>query len=476
MEPNIAAPFLIAFRPPRRSGFHNRPEFGALKEWYEAERTGGVCALIGTFGSGKSALLNELIDHLESKKRSTPYAAVPAFVYSFDLGLSPQDCFRKLVRFIREDVRRALGLSTIATSEEQRLDRAFLLEVLQSDLPCSINIILDAVEKASDEFEALDGRLVSEELNALLTDSVRGNLDKVTWFVSSRYEPKDLAFQASQHLVNVKSSTGNQSNFARYNPINIGALPLETCEKILSQDYAIRAPSDVLNKLCKRCGCHAITMQLMGSYIKNFCDGDANRVTQLDIFVGHDLIAETPSQRMSLEYYTAIRNLHRDIVINYCRAMKLKDPLALELLELVCLFRKGSSTQTLTRLFIIPHKSLELSSHKGNPTQLQKTSLEELTSKLMWLSDLGLLQFIDAVASVHVAIRSHVSSMMNPLRREFAYRIICIDLIASQPYIHNAVDDVQYPVPGTKNAIAISPTTLSKMPSDAAERMRELVG
>lgn len=197
---NIPTPFMIAFRPPRRSGFHARPELESLKQWYFSRASGGICALQGAFGAGKSALLNELIDQMERQRAEAPHTVRPLFVYSFDLGISSHDCLRKLVRFVREDLRRWAGLDTVATASDVKLDRATLLEVLQSDLPCELTIVLDAAEKSKEELETLDGRLVSQEITDLLIESVRGNLEKVTWIVSTRYEPRAVVFQAGQHI------------------------------------------------------------------------------------------------------------------------------------------------------------------------------------------------------------------------------------------------------------------------------------
>lgn len=362
----------IAHRLLRARDWQDRPQLAQLCDWWRSG-AGGVCALVGIGGAGKTAIADRFVRALPGVL-ATPEVAVDEtltpprslFVFSFYDAPNPDAFFADLVAWLDDD---AAGGGVSYERTVRRLERK-----------AGVLLILDGLEKVQDTGErgGSFGRLLDGRLRDLVLRAAEGWLPGARLLITSRFQLFDPLAERSP----------------RFWQIPVEELTPEASVALLRQ-RGVRGPDHRLLALARDHGFHALSVDLAGGYVARFCGGDPRRLTPgvavLDVGAGVDpRIAALRRQE------------HRfaRLAERYGEALHDSDPAALALLQRVCLFRLGVGATTLVSIFIGEGKGAV-----AGP-ELATLDAAGLEAKLALLTEMKLLERDeDERYSVHPAVR-----------------------------------------------------------------------
>jgi tetratricopeptide (TPR) repeat protein len=354
----------------RARDWQDRPEFGELLQWWKDGGV-GVCALVGIGGAGKTAIAERFLQVLPSGYPEHPKVpkdrslAAPArlLVFSFYDAPNPDTFFNELVAWLQG---RSPGSSDDLTqlpSYQQTLER------LAAVGRCLL--MLDGLEKVQDDGsrggafgQILDGRLRDFVLRA--TD---GWLPQVSLVITSRFRLYDPLATRSWY----------------YRQIPIEKLDSPAAVKLL-RDRGVRGTDDELEQVAENQGFHALSVDLTGGYIANFCEGDPQRFSSLSLTGAEKVDVSSPALDPRL---AAVREQERrfaHLAEQYHQALAKSDAAALALLQRVCLFRLGVEAKTLASIFTGKGKT------KVSGQALARLSERQLKAKLQLLAEMRLAE------------------------------------------------------------------------------------
>jgi tetratricopeptide (TPR) repeat protein len=343
------------FRPHllRARDWQDRPEFAHLCEWWQRS-LGGVYALVGIGGAGKTAIVDRFLQVLPGGYPA-PLAASQGPPLRTDLPAIDQPFVFSFYDYPNEDsffAALAQWLSTVAAdpvAEVVRLPTA--AEDAHSPPKLSFNqlllwlrnythrrprtlLVLDGLEKVQDDGHrsGRHGHIPDGRLRSLLLDTADGHLGRLSIVVTTRFDLYDPAAERVPY----------------YWREFVERLDVAACVALL-RSRGVREPDDsVLRKLAEEHGRHALTVDLIGGYIGEFCGGRVNRLPPLAELDLSDLDAEFQPRVAALRKQE--RRFAR-VAERYREALREHEPATLALLERVCLFRLGTDADTLARIF-----------------------------------------------------------------------------------------------------------------------------
>lgn len=365
----------VAHRLLRARDWQDRRQFADLCAWWRVGH-GGVCALVGIGGAGKTAIADRFVRSL-SGVLPAPDVAVDdslgpprgLFVFSFYDAPNPDAFFAELAAWLRHE---PLDENAPAPSYAQT---RMLLEEERGVL-----LVLDGLEKVQDAAErgGYFGRLLDGRLRDLVLRAAGGWLPGARLLITSRFQLFDPLAEGSPWFVQIP----------------VEELTLEASVALL-RERGVRGPRHRLEALARGQGCHALSVDLLGGYVARFCGGDPARLTP-------DAAAPAPDAGVDPRL-AALREQERRfarLAERYAEALGTDDPAALALLQRACLFRLGADAGTLASIFTGEGKE------KVAGPDLARLDRAGLEAKLALLTEMKLLERGDEGRySVHPAVR-----------------------------------------------------------------------
>ena len=326
----------------RARDWQDRPQFGRLRDWWR-KGTAGVAALVGIGGAGKTAIAERFLRVLPGglaepdgipKDETLPPPGGP-FVFSFYNVPNPDRFFAQLSAWLAGT---PFDESAKAASYQQILqDLARVASAAERQ--GGILLVLDGLEKVQDDGArgGVFGQLLDGRLSDLVLRLAGGWVPGVRAIITTRFPIAELdqAFYAGQA--------------PHYCPIRVAQISEETGVALLRK-LKVRGTDEDRRRIVRECGCHAMTVDLAGGYLAEFCEGNPD--APLDLPTAEELdeaIAkeQDPGRRAVLEQEQRFAR----IALRYRKGLGDRDAAALALMERVCLFRLGVDAETLASIF-----------------------------------------------------------------------------------------------------------------------------
>lgn len=321
----------------RARDFQNRAELDHVCDWWNKGGQ-GLFALIGMGGSGKTAIAHRFLSFLpdvfpqaSAFASPNPQFIAPSniFVFSFHDDPNPDSFFRHLCAFLdRGPPMSAQGRrdpSAHAMFLLKRADSCLLvldgMESLQTDLPLS------------DRF----GRIMDGRILELLTRVSEGALSNVSILLTSRFPLLDL----------------EEKRASFFRSTEVGMLSLDASVRLLRASGITKATQGQLEVLARDQGCHALTLELLGTCIGTFSGGELVRFQPLPDVNESDLRSLSDLRRLFIVMQE--RRLAR-VLSRLQKELSAKDKAAFALLCRACLFRGSVSGEMLSAIFLGPDK------------------------------------------------------------------------------------------------------------------------
>jgi tetratricopeptide (TPR) repeat protein len=373
----------------RARDWQDRPEFGELRQWW-TDGGIGACALVGIGGAGKTAIAERFLQVLPGgypehpkvpKDRNLP-APARLFVFSFYDVPNPDTFFAKLAAWLEgrpptpkdDDVTRP-------PSYQQTLD---LLAVAGKCL-----LVLDGLEKAQDDGSrgGAFGQILDGRLRDFVLRVADGWLPQVSLMITSRFRLFDPPALRAWY----------------YQQIGVEKLQPAAAVHLL-RNRGVRGTDGQLEDVAREQGFHALSVDLVGGYIARFCGGDPQQFSSLN---SGPTVAVDPA--LDPRVY-AIREQERKfshLAEQYHLALAQSDPVALALLQRICLFRLGVGAKTLTAIFTGDGK------RNISGSLLARLNERQIHSKLQLLVEMRLIEASKSqilnqeskIYTVHPAVR-----------------------------------------------------------------------
>ena len=253
MRPRPPAPFVVHPLPPAPEFVGRASELDQLSTVWNQE-SGGVIALVGLGGAGKTALVARFLEERLTTSRAPAVAGL--FVWSFyqqpDAGL-----------FLEEAHRYFAGDAATASPARGAGLLHLLREALARGGPNLL--VLDGLERVQQQGGTETGgygRVEDPLLRGLLTRIAEGS-GRTTAVVTSRFPLSDL-----------EPFRGHG-----YRPIDVSGLDRAAALDLLRR-RGVRGDDDALVGLISSYGAHALTLDHLGGLIARFLDGEAARAPE----------------------------------------------------------------------------------------------------------------------------------------------------------------------------------------------------
>ncbi|MEE8525734.1 MAG: TIR domain-containing protein [Thermoanaerobaculia bacterium] len=362
----------VAHRLLRARDWQDRAQFARLCDWWRSG-AGGVCALVGIGGAGKTAIADRFVRSLPGVLADPDVAVDESlrpprglFVFSFYDAPNPDAFFAELAAWLDDA---AEGATVSYERTVRRLEREE-----------GVLLVLDGLEKVQDTGERTGwfGRLLDNRLRDLVLRAAEGLLPGVRLLITSRFQLFDPLAERSP----------------RFWQIAVEELTPEASVALLRQ-RGVRGPDHRLVAMARDQGFHALSVDLAGGYVARFLDGDPARLEPEPVVptAGAGVDPRVAALRQQERRFARLAE-------RYAEALRAGDPAALALLQRVCLFRLGVGTATLASIFT--------GEGKGAVAGAELARLDEtgLRAKLALLTEMKLLERDDNERySVHPAVR-----------------------------------------------------------------------
>ncbi len=327
----------------RARDWQDRPQFGRLCDWWR-KGTAGVCALVGIGGAGKTAIAERFLRILPGglaepdgiPKDETLPPPGGAFVFSFYEVPNPDTFFAQLSAWLAGTSFDESAKVPSYQQTRQDLTRVASTAEKQGE---QILLVLDGLEKVQDDGArgGVFGQLLDGRLSDLVLRLAGGYLPGVRAVITTRFAIAELdqAFHAGQA--------------PHYLPIPVEEISEETGIALLRK-LKVRGTDEDRRRIVRECGRHAMTVDLAGGYLAEFCDGNPDAPLELGTAEElEDAIAREQDPRRR----AVLKQEHRfaRIALRYREGLAGRDPAALSLMERVCLFRLGVDAATLASIF-----------------------------------------------------------------------------------------------------------------------------
>lgn len=311
----------------RARDWQHRPEFERVCDWWR-DGGKGVCGLVGMGGAGKTAIADRLVQVLPGVMPQNPLiqkdATLPApnstFVFSFYDAPNAEAFFEALNLWLADSPSAGIELSY-----------SQLIRWMQN---AEGLIILDGLERVQEDgTRGILGQLSAPNLRDFVNRAANGYFPRLSLLLTTRFPLADLQ--------------ETQPDF--FTSIPIEEIDIPTGMSLLRQ-RGVQGNDLELEHIVKECGCHALTVDLAGGYIKEYGGGDPN--TSLTLGTAKEL-EEAAQQEQDPAKRAVLKQSLRfaRVAQRYQEAMLAHDPAAIALLERICLFRLGVEAATLAAIF-----------------------------------------------------------------------------------------------------------------------------
>tara|TARA_R110002072_G_scaffold284587_1_gene449014 strand:- start:31606 stop:35547 length:3942 start_codon:yes stop_codon:yes gene_type:complete len=330
----------------RARDWQDRPELEHLCDWWR-DIGGGLVALVGIGGAGKTATIDRFLqivpggsadplDPMQAPpRRSGLPATVDPFIFSFYDVPNEDSFFVELAGWlsrVASDCRPA----ALAADGGEKISLAHFTQWLENLARRRERklLVLDGLEKVQDDGRrsGMYGHILDGRLRNLLLDIAEGRFGRLAVVVTTRFDLYDPAAEGVPY----------------YWRTFVESLAVETCVNLL-QARGVKEPDDkLLKRLAIDHGCHALTVDLIGGYIGEFCDGDVSKLKPLGEIDLSDIdIRLHPRRKAVIEQE---RRFAR-VAERYQETLSEQEPATLALLQRLCLFHLGVDAATLTSIF-----------------------------------------------------------------------------------------------------------------------------
>lgn len=362
--------------------FQNRPELNDLRSFWAADGRAGVLALVGIGGSGKTALVCRFLQELPGSGIEHPDVArneeLPQpegiFVWSFYDNPNVEYFTHSIYEYLTgqeesEGPARYLMQRVTRFTEQSNFQRVL--------------IVLDGLEVVQEGLDSPGGfgLLRDSSMRHLMRRLAQGGLG-FRMIVTSRFPfPELTAFQG-----------------AGYRLVETDNLEPQSARSLL-KSRGVKGTDAELNALVRDYGNHALTLDHLGTLLRDFFDGDSRRAAELPPLgttVG-DAYAEFQAYRLSRIFSFYERHL---------------PPNELTVLKVLCVFRVPVPLDSIVRIFS--------GARDDQPESNVVPKMNEVTirSLLAQLRSRRLISFYGnrerTTCSVHPAIRDHFYRSIGP--------------------------------------------------------------
>ncbi len=376
--PNIGTSNYFVHTLLRARDWQHRPELEHLCDWWRA-LGGGLYALVGIGGAGKTATIERFLQivpggspepldptHAPPRRPELP-ATVEPFIFSFYDVPNEDSFFVELAGWlsrVASDCRPA----SLATDGVEKIPQAHLAQWLQNLARQRERtlLVLDGLEKVQDDGRrsGMYGHILDGRLRNLLLDIAEGRFGRLAAVLTTRFDLYDPAAQRVPY----------------YWRTFVEQLAVETCVDLLRARGVQEPDDDRPKRLAVEHGCHALTVDLIGGYIGEFCGGDVSKLKPLGEIDFSDIdIRLHPRRKAVIEQE---RRFAR-VAERYQETLREQEPATLALLQRLCLFRLGVDAAMLTSIFTGDDESTRKVAGPAlaalSPEQLQQT-LDRLTA------------------------------------------------------------------------------------------------
>jgi hypothetical protein len=311
--------------------YQDRPELTRVEAWWCGLDAGGVCALVGLGGAGKTAIVERFLERL---RRSVAGSAddgllpVPDRVFVFSFYDEPiADVFFSAL---------ASGLTSAPAEAIARRPSHFeVFEALRATKG-RVLLILDGLERVQNDGRSggLFGEVDDTSLRDLLVRAATGLLGGTAVLTTTRFPVTPLEREAMPGFVR----------------IDVGGLSEEAAGKLV-RAQGVEGDEEEIRSLVNRFGRHALLVDLAARYLTRLggkaAGGIAELSSEAEEEIDEALAAELdPSLRAAL----ALQRRFARITRRYRDQLEARDPEALALLQLACAFRDGVREAVLVRV------------------------------------------------------------------------------------------------------------------------------
>jgi hypothetical protein len=345
--------------------FQSRPQFRRLADWLEHSQL-GLFALIGLGGSGKTAIVEQLlrcfVDPMLAQRLDVSHVTeqvMSRFVFSFYSQDSTVDVFFAAlsdwlqVSTSAEELTRSVKRALLSAGEVARSQRRKLL------------IVVDGIEEVQSRRDAdtLTGSLTDARMRSLLSDVASGCYPGVCVLITSRLPLPDIDVLRPPF----------------YEQEQVGSLGSEAARGLL-RALGVKGTDAELLALVVDYAEHALTLDLVGNFIARFYGGNCGAFRQMerDVFERAASLRAGPGVDAQTEIVRREAAKLGRIAGFYYSELKAASPLAFELLKLIVLFRLPADARRFTRLRRTADPSATPSAVQEDEVSLAFRQLNEL--------------------------------------------------------------------------------------------------
>lgn len=371
---------------------------GRSKELNELQQKWESCnpmllSLIGIGGAGKTAIAAEFLSHTlnqELKKKHNKYHLDSIFVWSFYVDQNSDSFLNELFHHLGGKQNENISGMTIV----------YRLSELIADVGHCL-IILDGLERIQRPYS--DSRHMFGEIeDPLLRHFIRrlgAGIGNCICIITSRFPLSDIEMWA-----------GNS-----YYSIDIDQLDQNDALMLL-QNRGVKGTRTKIEEIIKVYGSHALTIDHLGTYLVEFCDGNTEAAHAL------------PEPELG-SVTTQERKLAR-VLRAYDDVLNKKE---LDLIQRLCLFRFGTSAQTIASIFSNRNRSTS-GSLKGASLDIIKRLLNRLVKLHLVLEESV------GIYTTHPAVKDHFYRQFQQLGNYHSEVVKHFSSLVSRPGLEKTSD------------------------------------